>query len=184
MIPSPDLSPLGPRGDDSPLRWPRILTGVLVILSMAAVATAPLFLGCATLGANSTARAVVAAAAAPAESLAVSALEAELARLPADPVEFHAWLVGAGLTEDEAHQVEAVALADGRAELAGLVEYIDGGAIGRLALSALAGEKPELVGPREAARYLLARAQVREVPEAVPVSSAPVVVDPAPMAPQ
>ncbi|MCK6529718.1 hypothetical protein L6R50_19905 [Myxococcota bacterium] len=117
--------------------------------------------GCATLGQSRTAQAVVAAAAAPAEDLAVAALDAELAALPADPAGLHAWCLSAGLTQSEADLVVAEAGAELAAALGSLPRYIDDGAFGRLALSALAGKRPEVVGPRDAARFLLAWAGAR-----------------------
>lgn len=127
----------------------KFLFGLLCVVSL---------LGCATFSTNPTARAFVTVAAQPAEALAAASLEAQIAALPPDPAEFHTWLLSAGLTEEEAEQVAGAALADVQLELSGLVNYIEGGAVGRLTLSALAGEVPALVGPREAARYLLARA--------------------------
>ena len=98
----------------------------------------------------------MAAAASPAEDLAVAALEAELAKLPADPADLRSWCLSAGLTEDEANLVVGEAGGELTTALGSLPRYIEGGAFGRLALSALAGERPDLVGPREAARFLLA----------------------------
>ncbi|MCK6527719.1 hypothetical protein L6R50_09205 [Myxococcota bacterium] len=127
-------------------------------LSLAALALP----GCATLGQSRTAQAVVAAAASPAEDLAVAALEAELAKLPADPADLRAWCLSAGLTDDEADLVIGEAGGELMAALGSLPRYIEGGAFGRLALSALAGEHPEVVGPREAARFLLAWAEMHQ----------------------
>lgn len=128
---------------------------LVLALSLAALSLP----GCATLGQSRTAQALVAAAAAPAEDLAVAALEAELSALPADPAGLHAWYLSAGLTGAEADLVVAEAGGDLAAALGSLPRYIEGGAFGRLALSALAGERQEVVGPREAARFLLAWAE-------------------------
>lgn len=121
---------------------------------------APLYLllagGCATLGQSKTAQEMVAAAAAPAQDLAVDALELQIASLPADPADLRTWCISAGLTADEADLVVSEAGGELVAALASLPRYIDGGAVGRLALSALVREPPTIVGPREAARFLLA----------------------------
>ncbi|MBM4369596.1 MAG: hypothetical protein FJ102_25530, partial [Deltaproteobacteria bacterium] len=77
----------------------------------------------------------------------------------------HAWCLSAGLTEAEADLVVAEAGGELAAALGSLPRYIDGGAIGRLALSALAGERPEVVGPREAEQFQLAWAEVPRSPE-------------------
>lgn len=123
------------------------------------LALALLLPACATLGQSPTAQSFVSAAVAPAESLAVDALEAQIAALPADPADLRAWCLSAGLSGDEADLVVAEAGGELAAVLGSLPRYLDDGALGRLALSAFAGEKPEIVGPREASRFLLAWAQ-------------------------
>ncbi|MCK6528774.1 hypothetical protein L6R50_14845 [Myxococcota bacterium] len=137
-----------------------------LLFSWCCVTLAGLGLGCAAIRTNATVQGMVAAAASPAEDLAVDAIEAQIASLPADPADLRAWLLAAGLAGDEADLVVTEAGGELAVVLASLPRYLDGGALGRLALSALAGEKPDVVGPREAARYLLAWAQAHQVHEA------------------
>ncbi|MCK6528347.1 hypothetical protein L6R50_12595 [Myxococcota bacterium] len=63
------------------------------------------------------------------------------------------------MAEDEADRVVVEAGGELAAALGSLSRNIDGGTLGRLAPSALAGERPDVVGPREAARFLPAWAE-------------------------
>lgn len=115
--------------------------------------------GCATIGA--TGQALVSIGATAAGQLAGDGLRQTASAIPQDPAALTAWLTGpGGLSPAEAAEVVAGLGADARAEVQGVADYVEG-AIPRLAGSALLAEAPDVVGPREAARYLLARSRAR-----------------------
>lgn len=142
--------------------FPRSLSPLLLLASIVlglvlALVGGPA--GCASLQSSPTAKALVYFAADPIESLVADGLASAVASMPTDPSALQSWLVQSGLTEEESREVTGDLVADAQLELSSVALWVEEGAFGRLCLSALGREKPSSVGPREAARYLLARAR-------------------------
>lgn len=139
-----------------------LLAGAILVFVLACYC----HLGCAALRGDRRVELAVALVADPAGDLAADALAAQMALIPADPAGLEAWCLAAGLTPEEASLVAAEAGGELAAVLGALSGYLDDGAVRRLLLSALVAEPPGTVGPREAARALLAwaRAHATAVP--------------------